>query len=87
MSRPHRGQRIEYIPYGQGIGTVVRVEGKGDAWTRVLVSYASGCMPMPPDGDFDSSPETWKLPMDEVWFSRHEWEELRGGQNEDLVNP
>ena len=44
-------------------------------WTRVEVECTAGCMPMPPDGDFDSDSETWELPTQRFWLTREEWNE------------
>ena len=71
---PVVGETFGRIPHGQGIGVVIRVEhDPAGVCGRVLVEYAAGCMPMPPDDDPGAPMDTWKLPMGRVWFSRHEW--------------
>ena len=74
--RPKAGETY-WVGHGQGPGKIVAVEG-GEDW-RVLVRYCSGCQPEPPDGNWDSDPEKWELPFNQIWISRVEWGQLQPG--------
>lgn len=72
---PVVGAAYHRVPPGQGIGVVVRLDQAQDGtWARVLIEYAAGCMPMPPEGRPDAPMEEWELPVGEVWVDRREWE-------------
>ncbi len=74
---PVIGRTYEGLPYGQGLGTVLKVlRNKVGKWTRVRVRYVSGCMPIPPKGRPKAPIKEWQLPEGEVWVERREWKEI-----------
>ena len=77
LDTPLIGRAYDGVPYGQGVGTVLQVvRNKAGRWTRVRIRYASGCMPIPPKGRPKAPISEWRLPQDEIWIERREWEEL-----------
>lgn len=90
LDTPLIGRTYDGLPYGQGLGTVLKVlRNKAGKWTRVRIRYASGCMPIPPKGHPKALVSEWRLPQDEIWIERRGWKELRpklsgGGRIPDL---
>lgn len=77
LDAPLIGRTYDGLPCGQGVGTILEVlRNKAGQWTRVRIRYASGCMPISPKGRPKAPIKEWRLPQDEIWIGRREWEEL-----------
>lgn len=71
--------RLYPVELLNGYSTVTELERDEDGnWPRVEVECTAGCMPVPPNGDFDSDPDTWELPTQRFWLTGEEWREALG---------
>jgi hypothetical protein len=74
LLRPPKVDAWYPIELGNGHSKVVEVEWTGDgSWTRVLLEYVAGCMPVPPEGRPDAPEDDWELPVARTWLTRAEW--------------
>jgi hypothetical protein len=74
---PVVGRCYQRIPHAWGNGLVEEVEHGADGrWTRVRVSYPACCFPEAPPRRPDAPESEWKVPTNESWIERGEWERM-----------